>query len=94
MADTAPAKSKKVRTKANIPENESKRDRFMRVAEPRVKNAIKAMNLIAACGNKATYDYAPEDVDRIQNVLVDAYKRIEAAFSGKATGEPEFSFRR
>lgn len=94
MADTDKPKVKKARAKAVIPENESKLDRFHRVAEPRIRKALKDIDLVIACTNKATYEYTPEDVDRIQNAFAARIEALAGAFTGqKETGET-FSFRR
>ncbi len=44
---------------------ESKRDKFKRLAEKRVNNAIKSINLVGNLSNKNIYDYTDDDVSRI-----------------------------
>jgi hypothetical protein len=55
-------------------EPESKRDRFVRVVEPRVLRAIKAIEIIGLIGgtNKYSYDFGESDVEEIAAVLHDA----------------------
>ncbi len=79
---------------SKIPAGESKRDRFIRVAEPRVRNVLKSLRNLRKCASKATYDYAPEDVERIQKAITTELTALGAAFSGQSATEVDFSFRR
>lgn len=56
---------------------ESKRDRFVRLAEGRTSNAIRAIRTIAKLGNKAQYEFDESDIRKIAAALtkeVDAMK--------------------
>ena len=46
-------------------ENESKRERFVRLAEARTNKIIDMIQLLGNCANKNTYDYTKEDVRQI-----------------------------
>jgi hypothetical protein len=50
---------------------ESKRDRFLRVTEPRVIRALKAIEIVGKIGgsNKYAYDYGEADVEEIAVAL-------------------------
>lgn len=63
------------------PDNESKTEKFRRLANSRVNNAIKDMDLICNLANKSNYDYTQEDVDKILRALKAAYTEVEKAFS-------------
>jgi len=77
-----------------IPADESKRDRFMRVAEPRVRGVVKGLQNLRKCANRATYDYAPDDIERIQKILSIELSLLGQAFAGQTQGEDLFSFKR
>ncbi len=66
--------------------NESKRDRFVRLAESRTSNALRAIRVIANLANKAHYDFSPTDVKKISAALhkeVDAMARRFEDIPGK-----------
>lgn len=51
---------------------ETKRDRFVRLAQGRVNAALTANSKIEHLANKATYEYGDADVDRIEKALRDS----------------------
>lgn len=56
---------------------ESKRNRFVRLAEGRTSNAIRAIRTIGKLGNKAQYEFDESDIRKIAAALtkeVDAMK--------------------
>lgn len=59
---------------------ESKHDRFKRLASKRVQNAVKKIELI---GNLASpgYEYSEEDVEKIMNALQETIDQVKDAFS-------------
>ena len=64
----------------------AKRDKFVRLAERRTKNAIKAIRVIAKLGNKNAYDYDDSDVRKIATTLnheVETLKTRMLSRSGK-----------
>jgi hypothetical protein len=54
---------------------ESKRDRFVRLAESRTSNAIRAIRTIGKLGNKTQYDFDESDIRKITGALT---KEIDA----------------
>ncbi len=44
---------------------ETDRDKFVRLANKRVNNAIKAIELIGNLSNRSNYDYTSEDAEKI-----------------------------
>lgn len=65
---------------------ESKRDRFVRLAESRTSNAMRAIRTIAKLGNKAQYDFDEGDIRKIATALtkeIDAMKARMGDHSGK-----------
>lgn len=48
---------------------ESKRERFIRLAQNRTNKALEMIRLIGNLSNKAVYDYSESDVDKIFKAL-------------------------
>ncbi len=44
---------------------ESKREKFVRLAEARTNKIIDTLQLLGNCSNTAVYEYTPDDVDKI-----------------------------
>ena len=59
---------------------ETKRDRFVRLAEARTNKIILMIKLLGNCSNTSAYDYSTEDVEAIfsaiENELREAQKRF------------------
>ena len=62
---------------------ESKNDRFKRLAELRVNNALKQISLIGNLANKSSYAYSEEEYKKIIKTLKHAVHKVEQAFSDK-----------
>lgn len=63
----------------------SKREKFVKLAESRTSNAIKAIRVIGKLGNRNAYDYDETDVRKIVKALSD---EIEALKSRMKTTKP------
>lgn len=63
----------------------SKRDKFKELAEKRVNNALKNIQLIGNLSNTNNYDYNEEEVSKIFKTLKEELQTAEARFkiSGK-----------
>lgn len=48
---------------------ESKRDKFIRLAETRTNKALEMIRLIGNLANKSVYDYSDKDVQKIFKAL-------------------------
>lgn len=51
-------------------EKESKRDRFIRLADARTNKIINMINLLGNLSNTSSYEYTGEDVERIYNTIL------------------------
>ena len=63
-----------------------KREKFVKLAENRTRNAIKAIRVIGKLGNKNAYQFDDSDVQKIVRALtkeVDALKARMSSTSGK-----------
>jgi len=66
---------------------ESKREKFVRLAENRVNSTLKEINLIGNLSNKSNYDYTKEDVDKIIKTLKKSISDLELKFTSKNKNE-------
>ena len=64
---------------------ESKADRFRRLIEARVNKAIKMIRLIGNCSKENVYEYSPEQVSQVFDVLQDELNqaRLKYLLPGK-----------
>ncbi len=68
------------------------RDKFVRLANKRVSNALKAMQLIGNLANRSNYDYTEADVQKIFKALQDELSASKRKFemaqkrNGKGAG--------
>ena len=50
-------------------DKESKRDKFVRLAEARTNKIIDMLQLLGNCSNTSTYSYTQSDVDKIFSTI-------------------------
>jgi hypothetical protein len=62
-------------TEKGAPTKSEKREKFVKLAENRTRNAIKAIRVIGKLGNKNAYQFDDYDVQKIVRALT---KEIEA----------------
>lgn len=61
-------------------ENESKRERFVRIAEARTNKIINMIQLLGNCSNQGTYEYTKEDVDKIFSAIESEVREAKKKF--------------
>lgn len=61
---------------------ETKRERFVRLAEARTNKIIDMMKLLGNCSSTANYEYTDEDVKQIFNAIEKELKSTKAKFTG------------
>jgi len=67
---------------------------FERLAEPRVTEAIHRLELVGKLGNRNSYYYDKEQVQKIFQVIDDAVAEMKEKFVAKEkTGRKAFSFK-
>ena len=69
---------------------ETKRDRFVRLAEARTNKIIDMIRLLGNCANKANYDYTDADVQKIFNALEKEIKLAKTKFTLSEVEETKF----
>lgn len=73
--------------------SETKRDRFVRLAEARTNKILEMMRLLGNCSSKTNYEYSDEDVKKIFNALERELKNTKNRFLGIDTKEEKFTLR-
>jgi len=61
--------------------NETKRERFVRVAENRTNKIINMIQLLGNCSNMSTYEYSEADVEKIFSAIEFSMKDAKRKFS-------------
>ena len=82
MAD----KKKKVVRISKVPTDETKRDKFIRLADARVSRVLKQIRMI---GNLSAsgYEYNAEDVKKIDAALISTVETVMARFVPRSADE-------
>lgn len=60
---------------------ETKREKFVRLAEARTNKIIDMLQLLSNCSNSNAYDYTQVDVDKIFNAIDAEVKEAKKKFS-------------
>ena len=68
---------------------ETKRERFVRLAEARTNKILDMIKLLGNCSSKANYDYTDDDVKKIFNAIDKELKNTRAKFSGSEAPKEE-----
>ncbi len=62
-------------------ERETKREKFVRLAEARTNKIIDMLQLLGNCSNSSAYDYSQEDVDKIFSAIEFEVKEARKKFN-------------
>lgn len=74
--------------------NESKRERFVRLAENRTNKIINMVQLLGNCSNTSTYEYTDSDIEKIFNAIENSVRDAKRKFSkSEATKTTKFTLR-
>ena len=60
---------------------ETKRDKFVRLAEARTNKIIDMIQLLGNCSNLGAYDYTQQDVDKIFTAIENELREAKKKFS-------------
>jgi hypothetical protein len=71
--------------------SESKKDRFVRIAEKRTNKVIQMIRLLGNCSNKATYEYSSDQIRKIFGTIESELKIARVKFSN--TPQDRFSLK-
>ena len=68
-----------------------KREKFVKLAERRTTNAIKAIRIIGKLGNRNAYEYDDSDVRKIAKALIEEVDSLKSRMNTtKASEDVEF----
>ena len=74
-------------------ENETKRERFVRLAEARTNKILEMLRLLGNCSSTANYEYSEEDVKKIFNTLEKELRNTKNKFMNAEDKEERFSLK-
>lgn len=72
-------------------EKETKREKFVRLAEARTNKIIDMLQLLGNCSNSNAYDYTEQDIDKIFNAIDTEVKEAKKKF-GKLESKKNIRF--
>lgn len=72
---------------------ETKREKFVRLAENRTNKILEMLRLLGNCSVKNSYEYTEEDVKKIFNALERELKSTKNRFLGIDAREEKFTLR-
>ena len=67
----------------NINNEETRRERFKRVAARRTNEILNKIRILGNCSNKSSYSYSDEDVQRIFSVIEKELRFVKAKFTNR-----------
>jgi len=67
---------------------ESKRNRFLRLAEKRTNDILERLRILGNCSNRGQYEYTQEDIQKIFGTIEREAKAIKLKFRDGET--PKF----
>ena len=70
---------------------ETKKEKFVRLAEARTNKILEMMRLLGNCSNKANYDYNDNDIKKIFSALEKELKNTKNRFLGLDETEERFT---
>lgn len=70
---------------------ETKRERFVRLAEARTNKILEMMRLLGNCSSKSNYEYTEEDIKKIFNTLEKELKNTKNRFLGLDAKDEKFT---
>lgn len=65
--------------------NESKRERFVRLAETRTNKIINMVQLLGNCSNTSAYEYTDADVEQIFSAIESSVREAKKKFTKTET---------
>ena len=69
---------------------ETKRERFVRIAETRTNKIIDMMRLLGNCANKSNYEYSDEDITKIFSTLEKELKTAKMKYLSIGAEDDKF----
>jgi len=73
---------------------ESKRDRFIRIVEPRVNKIFNDLDSLGKCSNRKNYEYSGEDVKLIFREIEKKVRDTKLMYQGSGSSNNMFKLKR
>ena len=70
--------------------SETKEQRFIRVAERRVRRVLDSLRSLSQCSNKRMYSWDEEQLEKIWNAIDNSLKSCQENFKNEEPGEFKF----
>ena len=70
-------------------DDESRRERFVRIAQRRTQVVMERLRILSNCANRAAYEYTPEDVEKIFAAIQREMEQARGKFE-RRKGRREF----
>jgi len=67
--------------KKEIPNEESRSERFKRIASKRTNDILHKIHLLGNCSNRSAYDYTEEEVNKIFSAVEKEMRQARARFT-------------
>ena len=81
-----------MRAKIDISENETKNEKFLRIATPRVQNIISKIEVLSNCAS-SNYEYTDEQVEAMFGAIMTSLTECKKSFQPKEkTKKEKFQF--
>lgn len=71
---------------------ETKREKFVRLAEARTNKIINMIQLLGNCSNASAYEYTQQDIDKMFAAIESELKEAKKKFSNKTDNKKESRF--
>lgn len=62
---------------------ETRKERFRRVATRRTNNILRQIQILGNCSNKSSYSYTEEDIKKIFSVIEGELRTVKAMFGNR-----------
>ena len=72
---------------------ETKREKFVRLAESRMNNVLKQIELLSNLSNKRVYEYNEDDIEIIIKTLKNCISDLEHSFKMASSKKRKFSLK-
>ena len=69
---------------------ETRRNRFVKIAEGRVNRILDGLDSLGKCSNRSNYEYSEEDVKKIFNEIEKKVRDIRTMFQGASKNRQRF----
>lgn len=75
------------------PRRRKKRERFLKIAEKRTQMVLKKLQVLGNCANRQTYEYTPEDVEKIFSAIERQLMLVRSKFEHGKDKDIDFKLR-